>query len=860
MELSPGLQLGPYEVVSLVGMGGMGEVYRARDTRLGRFVAIKVLPSRYRSDEMRLRRFEQEARAVSSLSHPNILALHDVGIHGDAPYIVSELLEGETLAERLQSGPLPVRKAVELGVALAHALAAAYEKGIVHRDLKPENVFLTSDGRVKILDFGLSKLVGPGASDDGHERMTRPFLTDTQTVVGTAGYMSPEQVRGKTVDHRSDVFALGTILYEALSGRRAFIAESPMEAMSLILTKEPLLTPEEQPAVPAVLARIVAHCMEKSPEERFQSARDLAFQLESLSTTPTAALPIPAPVRRVPRGLALAAAALLVGAALGAVAMRVASRTRGAAATPELQRLTFRRGLVRAARFAPDGQSVVYSASWEGEPVRIYSARPGTPESRPLDFGDAELLDLSPQGELAVLLGTGEKRYSPRRQGRVLARVPLGGGTPRELMRDVLWAAWSPDGTSLAVVREAEGKQRLEYPAGTVLFETSGWISYPRVSPDGASIAFLDHPVKGDDRGDVSLVDRKGTKRTISTGWSSLKGLAFARAGRELWYAGTSGGMSRAIFASILQGGAPRAISRMAGQLLLHDVSKDDRALVTHDSYEASLEVLVPGAAREVDLAWLDSSGVNDLSKDGRTLLFTEQGDGGGARYAVYVRKVDGPAVRLGDGQGLALSPDETRALAVLYDGPTLEVLPTGIGEPKTLPRGAVREVHWGDFTPDGTKVVFLGNLAGGGPRLFVQSLSGGDPQPLAPEGVTTSGHPIAPDGRSIAVRVPGGTLALMPVAGGEARPIKGASPGDQPVRFSSDGRSLFTTKGNDVPLVVERLDLASGRKEPWRSLAPPDLAGVQVVGPVRLSGDGRGHAYNSARFLSSLWVIAGLR
>ncbi|HKC25961.1 MAG TPA: serine/threonine-protein kinase, partial [Thermoanaerobaculia bacterium] len=594
MQLAAGLKLGPYEVVSLVGMGGMGEVYRARDVRLGRAVAVKVLSTRFRADESRLKRFEQEARAVGSLAHPNILALHDIGTHEGAPFLVTELLEGETLAGRLKSGPLSVRKTIELGIAVAHGLAAAHEKGIVHRDLKPENVFLTTDGRVKILDFGLSKLAQPAGGGEHDPLAARDALTGVEMVVGTPGYMSPEQVRGGAIDQRSDVFALGVVLFEALTTRRAFQGESTVETMHLILSHEPTLSPQEEPGVPPVLARILAHCLEKSPEQRFQSARDLAFQLESLSSfsSPTASLPLPELSRR-PSRAALAAlfAALVVGAGAGALAMRAVGRASSRSGPLGLQRLTFRRGLIRGARFAPDGQSVVYGASWDGEPVRLFSARPGTPESRPLDVGDAELLDISKDGELAVLLGNGEKRYSARRSNRVLARVPLGGGAPREMMRDVLWAAWAPDGKTLAVVRDVAGKQRLELPAGTVRYETAGWITYPRVAADG-SICFFDHPVRGDDRGDVALLDPEGKKKVLSTGWSSLKGLALAPRTGEVWYTAGSGGISRSLYATTLATGRTRPLAAMAGQLLVHDVSADGRALLTHDSYGASLNVL----------------------------------------------------------------------------------------------------------------------------------------------------------------------------------------------------------------------------------------------------------------------------
>ena len=282
---APGVRLGTYEIVAAIGSGGMGEVYRATDSRLGRDVAIKVLPSELASDADRLRRFEQEARAAAALNHPNILAVYDVGVHNAAPYIVSELLEGQTLRERLRAGPLPIRKAVDIGVQIARGLAAAHDKAIVHRDLKPENVFVTESGLVKILDFGLAKLTQPGpASPDGsvvtHELQTKPGI-----VMGTVGYMAPEQVRGLPVDHRADIFAFGATLYELLAGRRAFSGETGADVLTAILREDPPGFPSGARGVPQALERIVDRCLEKTPAARFQSAGDLGFALEALSSS-----------------------------------------------------------------------------------------------------------------------------------------------------------------------------------------------------------------------------------------------------------------------------------------------------------------------------------------------------------------------------------------------------------------------------------------------------------------------------------------------------------------------------------------------------------------------------------------------
>src|SRR5215831_5173899 len=317
MPLAAGSRLGPYEILSPLGAGGMGEVYRARDTRLGREVAIKVLPASLSADPDRLRRFEQEARAAGLLNHPSITQVYDLGTHEGAPYVVHELLEGETLRAVLATGPLPPRRAVDYAIPMAQGLAAAHEKGIVHRDLKPENVFVTRDGRIKILDFGLAKLTLP-ETDAGPLTgiPTETARTQTGVVLGTLGYMSPEQVRGQPADARSDIFSFGAILYEMLAGRRAFQGVSSADTMSAILKEDPPDVSASRTVSPG-LGRIVRHCLEKNPEQRFQSARDLAFDLSAAAADP---------VSRRRRTLAWAGALL---AAISLVAAAVLLRSRG---------------------------------------------------------------------------------------------------------------------------------------------------------------------------------------------------------------------------------------------------------------------------------------------------------------------------------------------------------------------------------------------------------------------------------------------------------------------------------------------------------------------------------------------------
>jgi eukaryotic-like serine/threonine-protein kinase len=365
MALTPATRLGPYEIVALLGAGGMGEVYRARDTRLRREVAVKVLPDSFSSDSERLRRFEHEARAAGALNHPNILASYDVGAQNGCPYLVSELLEGETLREPLRSGPLSVKKSIEIAVQIAQGIAGAHEKGIVHRDLKPANIFLTTEGRVKILDFGLAKL-SQQLTIDGAETDTLSAESDPGVMLGTMGYMSPEQVRGKPADARSDIFALGTIIYEMVSGHSAFQKDSAADTIAAILRQDPPELSAQGGKIPPPIERLIRHCLEKNPAERFQSARDLAFALDALSGLPTTksspVVPEGSQSRKWPWLLAAAGLALV---ALGVIGSRLLSLRVGPVALPTFQQLTFKRGILYSARFAPDGKTVIYSARWD---------------------------------------------------------------------------------------------------------------------------------------------------------------------------------------------------------------------------------------------------------------------------------------------------------------------------------------------------------------------------------------------------------------------------------------------------------------------------------------------------------------
>ena len=857
MPLPSGTTLGGYEVLTQIGAGGMGEVYRARDTRLDRVVALKVLPDQMSRDPESLARFEREAKAVAALSHPNILSIFDFGKQDSVAFAAMELLDGESLRARLTAGPLPPRKAVEYGLQMCLGLAAAHDKGIVHRDLKPENVFITRDGRIKILDFGLAKVSPPQAP---HERDTLDLTPMTQpgTVMGTVGYMSPEQVRADEVDHRSDLFSFGSILYEMLSGRRAFRGDSAVETMSAILKEEPPELVETNRALDPALERVVRHCLEKRREERFQSARDLAFQLQALSGASSsgavraeAATTTSHPRRALLAGLALAAA-LAGGWWAGARWNK--------AGILSFHQVTFRRGTIAAARFAADGQTIVYSAAWGGSRVEILTTRLESPESRSLGLSSAGLLALSSSGEMAIALGC--EFFWGSCQG-TLARASLAGGAPREVLQDVHEAEWTPDGTDLAVVRDAEGRHRLEFPVGHVLYDTPGWISQPRFSPRGDLIAFIDHPSPSEDKGSVAVVDRSGKYQKLSAGWSSAWGLAWSPSGREIWFTAAEVGRAQSLHAVTLSGES-RVVLRAPARLLLHDISKHGRVLLARETARGGLMCLPPGQKEERDLSWFDWSTAADISPDGRTVLFCERGEGTKAAPTAYLRAADGsPAVKLGEGRPLALSPDgEWAALAKGGSRETLVLLPTGPGEPRTLPSGTITGFVEAAFFPDGKRILILGTEDGFARRCYVQALDSGDPRPVSPAGASVdfTGNPISPDGRSFAARGAEGKIVIYPVAGGMPEAVKGLDAGSVPVRWSADGRFLFAFAREHVPARVYRLNLTSHVRELWRELLPADATGIVGISTVDLSSDGRAYTYTYDHRMSELYVAEGLR
>jgi eukaryotic-like serine/threonine-protein kinase len=866
MALARGTRLGRYEILAALGSGGMGEVYRARDPRLQRDVAVKVVASETAADASRLARLEQEALATARLNHPNILAVYDVGVDGTAPYIVSELLEGQSLRARLAEGALPVRKALEYTVQLTRGLAAAHAAGIIHRDLKPENVFVTRDGHVKILDFGLAKLTASAPTNA--TRMPTAIATEPGAVLGSVAYMAPEQVRGQGADHRADIFAVGAMLYEMLTGRRPFDGVSPADTMSAILKDDPPEIARAGVAVPPSLDRLVRRCLEKDPADRFHSTHDLGLALEALAT-PSSDVGVPAERAAAERrGRPLRASAvllvLLACVPLAFLFGRITAPTVGdrePAAGPAFQRLTFRRGTIESARFAPDGRTIIYAAGWDGGPLDLFSTLPGSTESRSLQLGATSVLSISPSGEMALLMR--REPAAPLETVGTLARAPLAGGVPRELVEGVAQADWNADGSALAIVhRIGATRERLEYPIDTPLYETAGWIGEIRISADGDRVAFIDHALQDAAAGDVTVVDRRGTKKVLSRGWLRIAGLAWSPRGDEIWFAATRVGSSRAVYAVDLEG-RERLILRVAGALTLHDVAHDGRLLLTSDVFRREMRARAPAAETERDLSWLDYSVPRDISRDGTQVLFHEAGEGGGEAGGLYVRRTDGaPAVRLADAVSGSLSADGRWALGVRRQDRTMLMIPTGVGDTRTLDRGVVSPTTTAAKLLGAQHVVFVGQEPGHGTRVYMQSIAGKDTRALTPEGVSfrNGEAPAAPDGRFVAAHDPNRRLVLYPVTGGEPRPVAGALPGDLVSGWTHDGRAMYVTQITWIPAQLDRISLDTGQRERWRELRPPDLTGVAPIDSVHVAENGTAYVYSYIRTLSDLYVVSGIQ
>ncbi len=688
-----------------------------------------------------------------------------------------------------------------------------------------------------------------------------------RAILGTPAYMSPEQARGKSLDKRTDIWSFGCVLFEMLTGRTAFGAETISDTIARVLERD--LEWDALPAsCPPRIRDLLRRCLQKDPSRRLRDIGDARLELDeagALTVQPTEKDAIGLTNRAIARSWLFrstaAIALVLLAIAIGALMFG----RNAPVSQPAFRQMTFRHGSLRGARLARDGLTTVYSAAWIGTTQDLYVIRPESVQSGPLGIPHAGIFSVSPKGELAVALGC---RLNWGECIGTLAQVPITGGVPRPLAKDVHGADWSPDGQTLAVVSFAGGRYRLEYPVGKVLYEPAGWITYARVAPNGERIAFLDHPRLGDIGGSVTVIDRAGKKVTLSSGWKALQGLAWSPTNDEVWFTGSRSGKggSSALHAVTLAG-RERLVFSSPGTLKLHDISPDgQRVLLTRGTTRGAVVSLGPDGGKERELSWFDYSTVADLSKDGKTLLFYEWGEGVAAKPTVFVRGTDGSdAIRLGEGRPLALSPDGQWALVVQDEASTqMALLPTGTGEVKPLPRGPIAEyLDWAVWSPDSRRIFIAGRDASDVRRTYVQDIAGGEPRPVTPEGFV--GLLLSPDGRTLAAVDRYGEYYLCPVdRGSDPRPLPGYVDGDALLQWSADGQSLFVREAGNLALRLFRLDVSSGIREFWKELVPPDPSVLTDIGSdpgqVRITPDGRSYAFTYWTFEGELYVAQGLK
>ncbi len=859
-----GQTISHYKITAKLGEGGMGVVYKAQDTKLERTVALKFLAAHALEDPEYKARFVREAKAAARLDHQNVCPVYEIDEVDGETFIAMAFLEGQTLKNKIAERPLKLDEVFDVAVQTAQGLQVAHGKEIVHRDIKPANLMLTTEGQVKIMDFGLAQLA------------EQSRLTKTAMILGTPAYMSPEQARREPTDRRTDIWSLGVVIYEMVTGRLPFEGEREDAVAYSVVHQDPEPITALRVRVPVDLDGIVAKAMAKDRDERYQHVDEMIVDLRALrkkiesgksgvvktAVSQTIPEPRPAPKPRRATTAVAAGAALLI-----LLAVALTQFTDSAPDIPTYKRLTFRRGAVTSARFAPDGNTIVYSAAWDGGRRQLYSTRPESSESRSLNIQDADILAISKTGEMALALrpprnlkhsfGGGNANYPA-----TLLQASLAGGAPREVLNDVLFADWTPDG-QLGVARRIEGRTRVESPVGNVLYETPDRITSFRISPGDGRIAFSERPSGFGGAWRIATIDKNGDKTVFDAeGSGDNLVLAWSSDADGVWY--ESGYMGGQTIRALAPSGAQRVVQRVPVDLRLFDLSEAGRALVNRVNFRPGINCLAPGQTAERDLSWFDASEVDAMSSDGETILITEYGEGGGIEgFGVYLRKTTGePAVRLGRGQAFALSPEGSMALTMSVEPhPEIVLLPTGAGEPVRIKNEGIRNYQAMDWMPAGRQIVFVGSAPGQAVRCYIQDIEGGEPRPITPEryGFGLGQRVVSPTGEWIAAEADG-PPSLFPIAGGEAREIPSVEPKDDFLAWSSDGRSIFVSPDEAAPRMVYTINLATGKRSLWKVLAPADLVGVIDIYAIVISADEQSYCYTYGRNITDLYLVEGLR
>ena len=857
MTLAPGTRIGPYEIVGPLGAGGMGEVYRARDTRLSRDVAIKILPADLVHDPERRARFEREAQAVSALNHPNIVTLYESGTSDVGPYLVLERVEGESLRSVLDAGPGPIKRLLDLGSQIAAGLAKAHAAGIVHRDLKPDNVMVTADGFAKILDFGLARLTLPddglGAAAD-----TATFVKETESglILGTLGYLSPEQAAGKPADFRADQFAFGALLYEMATGVRPFKRATLAESLTATIREEPEPVRSKRADLPAPLAWLIERCLAKSPDDRYASTKDLARDLAELrdrlseiSKGPMVDTSGARPIARSPvlRWTAALAAIAAVVAGTFVVARRTAPQV-----IPSYQQLTFRREAVTGARFSPGGRRVYYSAEYGDGLSKVYQTQLDSPVSTLVGIPNGVLLGVSSKGVLALLETDRRDTYNAF---GTLATVPAIGGSPHEIAADIRLAEWMADGERLIVI-DAKGKCQI-YNA-KVMADCQGG-SFLRASPKNDEVAYAGQ-LAGEN---AVVIQAPDGKQVAALPMHFIYGLAWTPDGQEVWFTGSeTGSPNDRVLYALSRDGRHRLITRVPGAMTIYDIAQDGSALISTGAGWFGINASNDnGEERPLEIA--GRTRLAGLSHDGKWALLDEQRETGRGAY-------------LASTDGIGLVPLNTKDVArgltpdwkfMLVQPPPddafrLTLLPTGAGEAREVPvpgfKGA-RPDALAQWSVDGSRMFVQMDRADAPNvwRVYVRE-ENGSWRPVTPEGPSAKGFAVSPDGKKVAA-MSGFVVRILSADDGRVlRQLNGET--GYPVKFSDDGQRLLLRAPGLYPARLYHRDLTTDRIEPWRTVAPADPTGVTTIDQVLVSHDERSFVYQYTRGLNDLYLMRNLR